>query len=107
MTGWPVFSSNSVEFASFQPSTFRANSITQHCMPRQMPSSGTLRSRAHLIAAHLPSTPRLPKPPGIRIPSAFATRPGSFSSSSASTHSTFTFASQAMPACCSASCTDL
>ena len=37
----------SVELASASPSTFRANSITMHCMPRQMPNVGTSCSRHH------------------------------------------------------------
>jgi hypothetical protein len=36
-----------VELASFQPSTLRANSMTATCMPRQMPRYGTLFSRAY------------------------------------------------------------
>ena len=42
----------------------RANSITAHCMPRQMPKNGMPRSRAKRIASTLPSMPRSPNPPG-------------------------------------------
>ena len=69
MTGCVVCSSNSVELASFHPSTLRAYSITVHCIPRQMPRKGILCSRAYLIAAILPSTPLDPKPPGTKMPS--------------------------------------
>src|SRR3982750_824274 len=51
------------------PATCRANSETAICIPRQMPRYGTPRSRANLAARILPSTPRMPKPPGIRMPS--------------------------------------
>ncbi len=46
MTGWWVAWANSVLLASSSPSTLRANSITAHCMPRQMPKKGMPRVRA-------------------------------------------------------------
>ena len=36
----------------------RANSMTPHCSPRQMPKKGILRSRAKRIASTLPAMPR-------------------------------------------------
>ena len=51
------------------PATWRANSLTATCIPRQTPRYGMPDSRASLAAAILPSNPRPPKPPGIRIPS--------------------------------------
>ncbi len=54
---------------ALEPQTLRANSITAHCSPRQMPRNGTPRSRAYRTAATLPSTPRTPNPPGMRTPS--------------------------------------
>ena len=68
-TGNGVSGSNSVELAPSMPATWRANSATAICMPRQMPRYGTPFSRAYLAAWILPSMPRSPKPPGIRIPS--------------------------------------
>ena len=38
-TGCVVLGSASVECASVQPSSFRANSMTAHCMPRQIPAN--------------------------------------------------------------------
>ena len=52
------------------PQTWRANSTTAICIPRQMPRNGIPFSRAIRAASTLPSIPRSPKPPGIRIPSA-------------------------------------
>ena len=69
MTGNGVSGSNSVEFAPSMPTTWRANSATAICMPRQMPRNGIFCSRAIRAAAILPSIPRSPKPPGIRMPS--------------------------------------
>ncbi len=69
MTGCGVAGSNSLELAPSRPHTCRANSITAHCRPRQMPRNGTRFSRANRTAATLPSTPRTPNPPGIRMPS--------------------------------------
>ena len=69
MTGCGVSSANSVLLASVRPATWRAYSTTASCMPRQMPRNGTLFSRANWIARILPSTPRLPKPPGTRMAS--------------------------------------
>ena len=52
----------SVECASDFPITLRANSITAHCMPRQIPKKGIPFSRAYLIVEIFPSIPRFPKP---------------------------------------------
>ena len=88
-TGYGVSGSNSVELAPSMPATWRANSATAICIPRQMPSSGMPRSRAIRVASILPSIPRSPKPPGIRIPSAHsAIASGSKSSESTSSTST-------------------
>ena len=62
----------------------RANSTTATCMPRQMPRKGTPFSRANRAAAILPSIPRIPKPPGIRMPSAWASRRSASSTESVS-----------------------
>ena len=70
ISGCGVASSNSAECASARPSTDRANSMTPTWKPRQMPRYGLRFSRAYLAAAHLPSTARMPKPPGTRTPSA-------------------------------------
>mmetsp|Transcript_14615 Transcript_14615/g.43241 ORF Transcript_14615/g.43241 Transcript_14615/m.43241 type:complete len:426 (-) Transcript_14615:386-1663(-) len=67
--GWGVDSSNSTECAPARPRTDRAYSTTSICMPRQIPRYGTPFSRAYLAVAILPSTPRLPNPPGTMIPS--------------------------------------
>ena len=69
MTGYGVSGSNSVEFAPSMPTTWRANSATAICMPRHTPRNGIFCSRAIRAAAILPSIPRSPKPPGIRMPS--------------------------------------
>ena len=41
ITGCVVASENSAELASFSPATWRANSTTAICIPRQMPKKGT------------------------------------------------------------------
>ena len=61
--------SNSPELASAQCRTWRANSMTAICIPRQRPRYGTPFSRAYCAARILPSMPRAPKPPGTRMPS--------------------------------------
>ena len=73
-TGYGVSGSNSLEFAPSMPTTWRANSATAICMPRHTPRNGMPCSRAIRAAAILPSIPRSPKPPGIRIPSARSIR---------------------------------
>src|SRR3954447_26666531 len=70
ITGYGVSGSNSVEFAPSMPTMWRAKSATAICMPRQMPRKGIFCSRAIRAAVILPSMPRTPKPPGIRMPSA-------------------------------------
>src|SRR5262249_17012955 len=67
-TGWPQSRSISVLLASPRPTTLRANSMTAHCSPRQIPKNGTCRSRAKRIASILPAMPRSPKPPGTSMP---------------------------------------
>ena len=64
MTGYGVSGSISVELAPSRPQTFRANSETATCIPRQMPRYGIPRSRATRQAVIFPSQPREPKPPG-------------------------------------------
>ena len=46
MTLWAGVGSNSVELAPASPQTWRAYSITAHCIPRQIPKYGTCSSRA-------------------------------------------------------------
>ena len=84
MTGYGVSGSNSVEFAPSMPTTWRAKSATAICMPRQMPRNGIFCSRAIRAAVILPSIPRTPKPPGIRMPSAPCRRARTSPSSSVS-----------------------
>ena len=42
-------------------------SITDICMPKQIPRYGTLFSRAYLAANIIPEIPRSPNPPGIKM----------------------------------------
>ena len=77
ITGYGVSGSNSVELAPSMPTTWRANSATAICIPRQMPRNGIRCSRATRAAAILPSIPRPPKPPGMRMPSRRAQALGS------------------------------
>ena len=86
ITGWGVCSI-SLELASAIPSTLRANSITAHCMPRQMPRNGMPFSRAKRTASILPSMPRFPNPGATRIP---AIRPNCAATFDASIFSEFT-----------------
>ncbi len=72
MTGYGVSGSISVEFAPSNPTTWRANSDTATCMPRQIPRYGMPRSRATWHARILPSQPREPNPPGTSTPSTFS-----------------------------------
>lgn len=67
-TGLLVVLSNSSLFASCNPKTFRAYSITAICRPKQIPKKGILFSRAYFATLILPSVPRDPKPPGTKIP---------------------------------------
>ena len=60
---------NSVEWAPLSPRTFLPNSITAHCIPRQIPKKGILFSLAYLMALILPSMPLCPNPGATRIPS--------------------------------------
>ena len=73
-----------------RPSKSRANSTTAHCMPRQMPKKGILWVRAKRMASIFPSIPRIPNPPGTRMPStpprsASAPRPSTCSASTRTT----------------------
>ena len=65
-----------------------------------MPRKGISVSLANLIAEIFPSIPRLPNPPGIKIPSyrLFLSKPMSFSSNSESICSTLTSAEKSRPA---------
>ena len=69
MTGALVFSDISVECASPKFNTLRANSMTAHCIPKQIPKKGMLFSRACRTASIFPSIPRDPNPGATRIPS--------------------------------------
>ena len=106
--GYGVSGSISVEFAPSRPQTWRANSETATCMPRQMPRYGISSSRATRQARILPSQPREPKPPGTSTPStpASSARASSSVMFSASTQRTCTRQPLWMPACLSASCTE-
>src|SRR6184192_2675831 len=70
ITGCGVVGSTSVELARSRPHTWRANSMTAICIPKQMPRKGIFCSRAQRTAVILPSVPRGPKPIGTRIASA-------------------------------------
>ena len=108
ITGYGVSGSISVEFAPSSPTTWRANSETATCMPRQMPRYGIPCSRATRQARIFPSQPREPKPPGTSTPSTFSSsrRASSSDMPSASTQRTLTWQPWWMPACLSASCTE-
>src|SRR4029450_11203210 len=60
---------NSLLSAPSRPAMLRATSITMHCRPRQSPKIGIWFSRAYRMAPTLPSTPRIPNPPGMTTPS--------------------------------------
>ena len=97
-----------IEFARHvcgMPQTWRANSITAHCMPRQIPRNGIFFSRAYWATRIFPSMPRLPNPGHIKMPVASSKwRPiPSRSTSSASTHCSFTRTLLATPAWVNAS----
>ncbi len=91
------------------PATWRAYSMTMHCSPRQMPSVGMPCSRANFSAPIFPSMPRMPKPPGMtmpsRVPSALAA-PSGVSHSSEGIQRMLTWVSCANPPALSASVTD-
>ena len=108
MTGNGVSGSISVEFAPSSPQTWRANSETATCMPRQIPRYGISRSRATWQARIFPSQPREPKPPGTSTPSTCSSSraASSYDMCSASTQRTRTRAPWWTPACLSASCTE-
>lgn len=69
ITGVSHSGSNSVLEVALIPQTWRANSITATCSPRQMPKNGSAFSRAQRIASIMPSMPRIPNPPGTSSPS--------------------------------------
>ena len=108
MTGYGVSGSISVEFAPSSPHTWRANSKTATCIPRQMPRYGMPRSRATRQAVIFPSQPREPKPPGTSTPSTPSSSAAASSRlmPSASNQRTLTPTPWWMPACFSASCTE-
>gem|GEM_PF-6913418 len=83
MTLCCVFGSISTLLASSRCNTLRANSMTMHCMPKQMPRVGFLCSRHQRSATNLPSVPRWPNPG--------ATRMASCGESNSSTLPSFTF----------------
>ena len=64
ITGWGVSLLNSVECAALKFTTLRPNSITAHCIPRQMPKNGMPRSRAKRMASTLPFDPALAEAAG-------------------------------------------
>lgn len=51
--------------------TCLAISITDICMPKQMPRYGTLFSLAYFAAKTIPFMPRSPNPPGTKTHAAF------------------------------------
>ncbi len=57
MTGLFVVLENSEEFASDIPHSLRANSITAHCRPKQIPRKGILFFLRYSIAPIFPSIP--------------------------------------------------
>lgn len=54
-----------------KPLTDLANSITEICMPKQIPRQGILFSLAYFAVNIIPLTPRSPNPPGTKTHSAF------------------------------------
>uniref|UniRef100_A0A0A9BZQ6 Uncharacterized protein n=1 Tax=Arundo donax TaxID=35708 RepID=A0A0A9BZQ6_ARUDO len=58
---------NSSLSASPRPKTCLDISITEICMPKQIPRYGTLFSRAYFAANTIPEIPRSPNPPGIKM----------------------------------------
>ena len=107
ITGCVVFGSSSALCASLYPRTSLANSTIESCIPRHRPKKGTLCVRAYLIASSFPSIPRVPNPPGTRIP---LTSPSNSSTLSAVTvsesiHLIFTVARLKIPPCFKASTT--
>ena len=108
MTGFFVPVSNSDEFASFNPSTFRANSIVAICIPRHIPRNGIPFSLAYFVARIFPSVPLCPNPPGTNIPSAWDNLSSTVSGviSPLSVHKISTLLSVSIPACLKASATD-
>ncbi|GAH69426.1 unnamed protein product, partial [marine sediment metagenome] len=52
--------SNSELFAPSKFITFRASSITAHCIPKQIPKKGILFSLAYFTVSILPSIPLFP-----------------------------------------------
>lgn len=67
-TGCTVSGSISVVWAFSSPKTFRENSITADCNPKQIPRNGLLVVRQNLQAAIFPSIPLFPNPPGTITP---------------------------------------
>ena len=107
-TGCGQVRSNSEEFAWLMPATWRANSMSATCIPKQIPKYGILFSRAYLAVRILPSTPREPKPPGTKIPSKpFKISTPLVSTSCESMYLIFTVKRFLNPACFKASFTDL
>ena len=109
ITGCGVSGVNSVLSAPSSPARFRATSITMHCRPRHSPRIGIWFSRAYRIAPTLPSTPRMPKPPGITTPSTslrIRAAPSGDSQSSDGTQRMTTLARLAKPPARSASQTE-
>ena len=108
MTGYLPSGANSPDWAPVRPQTWRANSTTAICIPRQMPRKGTLFSRAYRMAAIFPSTPRLPKPPGTRTPAQPVSSSPALASVtvSLSTHRMSTFTSFSIPPWVRASATE-
>ena len=93
--------SNSEELAPARPHTWRANSMTAHCMPRQMPKNGTplLARVAHRRDLALdPAVAEAARARGCRARRRDGAAAPSRSMCSASTQLTSTRASLAMPA---------
>jgi hypothetical protein len=70
-TGFFVFGSSSVEFASLNLQTCLANATIASWNPKQIPRYGMSFALAKLAAFMIPSLPLIPKPPGASIPSKF------------------------------------
>ena len=107
--GLHVLSLNSSELASVSFRTFLAYSITDNCIPRQIPKKGIFFSLAYLIAIIIPSIPLEPKPPGTTIALYFFKMLITFFSVivSESTTSTLTLTLFLYPACFKLSITEI
>ena len=68
MIGFLVLFSISVEFESIRLQTFLANETAANWNPKHIPRYGMFLSLAKLAVSIIPSEPRVPNPPGTKIP---------------------------------------